>query len=72
MFSLEKVVAKVRQHYHTNMIDINQVRAQLHLISDEKLEESNRNHFLTLVNDVWPRLYGQDAVDHLFGLDKEE
>ncbi len=70
--SIEKLVAKARLFYHMNMIDINQAKAQLHLISDEKLEESNRNHFMTLVNDVWPRLYGQDAVNKLFGFRNEE
>ena len=56
MFSLEEFVAKVRLHYHANRIDINNTLNQLHLMSDERNEESNKKHCMILVNDVWPRL----------------
>ena len=56
MFSLEKAVAKVRFHYHANRIDINNTLNQLHLMSDERNEESNRKHCMILMTDVFPRL----------------
>lgn len=56
MFSLEKIVAKARLYYHANRIDINNTLNQLHLMSDEKNEESNRRHCMILATDVWPRL----------------
>ena len=56
MFSLEGMVAKVRLHYHANWIDINNTLNQLHLMSDERNEESNKKHCMILVNDVLPRL----------------
>ena len=63
---LAKYVAKAREGYHTNMIELVNVGNQLKLISDEKAENANKHHTMTLVNDVWPRLYGKEAVDALF------
>lgn len=56
MFSLEKIVATIRLHYHANVIDINNTLNQLHLMSDERNEESNCRHCMILATDVWPRL----------------
>lgn len=64
--SLSKTVAKLREIYHTNMTDVVNVLNQLHIIKDEKADEYNKRHVMTLVEDVWPRLYGQEAVDNLF------
>ena len=62
MFSLERVIAKVRLHYHANRIDINNALNQLHLMSDERNEESNKKHVMILFTDVYPRLLGRDIL----------
>ena len=59
-------VAKAREVYHMNMIELVNVGNQLKLIKDEKAEDMNKRHVMTLVNDVWPRLYGKEAVDAVF------
>lgn len=64
--SISKVVAKAREVYHTNMVDVVNAANQLHIINDEKAEELNKHHVMTLVEDVLPRVYGQEAVDKLF------
>lgn len=64
--SISMLVAKAREVYHTNMVDVVNAANQLGLIKDEKAEELNKNHVMTLVNDVFPRIYGQEAVDKAF------
>ena len=49
-------VAKMRFMYHANMLDVNNVLNQMHLMSDEKAEKNNRRHTMTIVNDILPRL----------------
>lgn len=53
---LAKLVAKARFIYHTNAVEVVNAANQLHIISDEKAEEMNKNHVMTLFNDVMPRL----------------
>lgn len=69
--NIPKLVAKARLVYHANMLDVNSVLNQLHIISDEKHEESNRKHAMTIFTDIFPIIYGQDAVDALFGKEEE-
>lgn len=59
-------VAKMRLNYHANVVEINNVLNQLHIISDEKAEEIAKKHVMIIVNDVLPRIFGQKAVDELF------
>lgn len=56
MFSLERLVAKIRLYYHANCLDINNALNQMHLMSDEKNEESNEKHAMIIFTDVYPRL----------------
>lgn len=63
---LPRKVAMVRMIYHVNMIDVINVGNQLGLIKDEKAEERNKHHVMTLINDVWPRIFGEAAVNKLF------
>lgn len=56
MFSLERLIAKIRLHYHANCLDINNALNQMHLMSDEKNEESNKKHVMIIFTDVCPRL----------------
>lgn len=60
---IANVVARIRRVYHENMVSIVNAGNQLHLIKDEKAEEANMNHVMTLVNDIYPRIYGQEAID---------
>lgn len=62
---LAENVAKARLAYHANMVDLVNVGNQLGLIKDEKAEDMNRKHVMTLIEDVLPRIYGQAAVDKL-------
>lgn len=54
--NLPKIVAKMRLRYHANMIDVVNVGNQLGIISDEKAEEMNKNHAMTIFTDILPRL----------------
>ena len=60
------IVAKAREVYHTNIVDVVNAANQMHLIKDDKAEELNKHHVMTLMNDIYPRIYGQEAVDKLF------
>lgn len=42
---ITKTVARLRLVYHLNAIDFCNVANQLHLLSDEKAELKNKNHF---------------------------
>lgn len=53
---MPKIVAKMRFVYHSNMLDVVNVLNQLHIISDDKAEMKNKNHFMTIVTDILPRL----------------
>ena len=66
--SLARNIAKARMIYHVNMVELVNIGNQLGLIKDEKAEEANKHHVMTLVEDVWPRIYGQDVVAKLFEL----
>lgn len=57
--NLPKTVANMRYHYHLNMIDVCNALNQLHLMSDEKAENRNKNHVMIIFNDCLPRL-GKD------------
>lgn len=64
--SLARKIAKARMVYHTNMVELVNVGNQLGLIKDEKAEKANKHHVMTLITDVWPRIYGEAAVAKLF------
>ena len=49
-------IAVARFWYHANMTSIVNVANQLYILSDEKAEEANKNHTMTIVNDIIPRL----------------
>lgn len=51
-----RLVAKVRFNYHANACSVVNVLNQLGLMSDEKAEARNKNHVMTIVNDICPRL----------------
>ena len=61
------IVTKAREVYHTNMVSVVNAANQLKIIKDEKAEELNKNHVMTLITDVYPRLYGKESVEKLFG-----
>ena len=52
---ITKAVAKLRLGYHLNMIDLCNVANQLHLLSDEKADLANKNHFKECL-DCYDRL----------------
>lgn len=56
MFSLERLAAKIRLYYHANCLDINNTLNRMHLMSDERNEESNKKHAMIIFTDVYPRL----------------
>lgn len=64
--NIPKLVAKVRLIYHANMLDVNNVLNQLHIISDQQAEQSNKNHTMTIVTDILPRIFGKETVDKFF------
>lgn len=66
MMDIAIIVAKARETYHTNMTSVVNAANQLKLISDEKANLLNKRHVMTLVNDVWPRLYGEETIAKLF------
>lgn len=64
--NLPDLVTWLRFKYHANMLDVNNVLNQLGLRSDEKAEEAGKYHCMTIFNDIFPRLYGEEAVRKLF------
>lgn len=60
---LAEKVAKMRMSYHLNAIEVNNVLNQLHIRGDEKAEQIAKDHVMTLFNDIFPRLYGKEALD---------
>ena len=56
IMGINETIAKIRFKYHANMLDINGVLNQLHLMSDDKCEESNKRHCMTIFNDIFPRM----------------
>ncbi len=62
---LSTIVAKCRLWYHAEAIELNNVLNQLHIRKDDIAEDKAADHMLTIVNDILPRLYGKEAVDHL-------
>ena len=56
--SLPELVTELRFKYHTNMLDVVNVANQLHILSDEKAERMNRNHCMTIFEDLLPRMTG--------------
>ena len=67
MFNLPKTVAKIRLKYHMEMLDVNNILNQLGIMSDEKCEERQKYHTMTIFGDIFPRL-GWDVSE----LKKEE
>lgn len=63
---LSTTVAKMRLVYHAEAIEINNVLNQLHIRNDDVAEECAKKHTMEIVNDILPRIYGQEAVDDLF------
>ena len=56
-------IAVMRFWYHANMTSIVNVANQLHILSDNKAEEMNKNHTMTIVNDIIPRLSKETLKD---------
>jgi hypothetical protein len=48
------------------MIDLVNAGNQIGLIKDEKAERINRDHVMTIMTDILPRIYGQALIDALF------
>lgn len=57
-------VARMRFVYHSNMVNVVNVLNQLNIIPDNKAEEMNKNHTMTIITDILPRL-GYD-VEKIF------
>ena len=64
--NIPDLVTILRFKYHANMLDVNNVLNQLGLRSDDKANEIGRRHCMTIFNDIFPRLFGWDAVKKLF------
>lgn len=62
---MPKIIAMMRFHYHANMVDVNNVLNQLHIISDDKAEVANMHHVMTLFNDIFPRIYGEETFNKI-------
>ena len=62
--SLPEKVAIMRFKYHANMLDAVNVLNQLHILSDERAEKMNKNHAMTIVTDLLPRITGK-TVDEI-------
>ena len=61
--SMATRIAKMRLHFHASACDWNNVLNQLHVISDEKAEIRNKNHVMTIMSDILPRLgYDTEAI----------
>ncbi len=54
--TLSTMVAKMRFKFHANAVDWNNVLNQLNIISDDKAEAKIKDHVMTIVNDILPRL----------------
>ena len=57
MLSIDRAVAVLRGYYHAMAVDLNGALGQLGLISQEKWESSNWQHFCTVAMEVYPRLH---------------
>lgn len=53
---ITKRVAKMRLNHHANMVSLNNVLNQLHIISDETAEQRNKDHVMIILTDIAPRL----------------
>ena len=54
--SLSQKVAWMRLKYHANFVEMVNACNQLHILSDDKAEETNKRHVMVVVNDILPRL----------------
>ena len=63
--SLPEVVAIARFKYHSNMLDIVNVANQLGFITNDKAEEMNKHHCMTIMTDILPRLTGLSVEEIL-------
>lgn len=68
--SLPEKVAIMRFKYHANMLDVVNVLNQLHILSDERAEKMNKNHTMTIVTDLLPRITGK-TVDEILETKEE-
>ena len=66
-----EALARVRLHYHANLLEVNNVLNQLGIRNDDKAEEVAKHHVMTIINDCLPRIYGQKAVDDMMDARKE-
>ena len=48
-------IARIRLKYHMNMLDVYNSLNQLHLVSDERADNANRDHFKKCI-DCFNRL----------------
>ena len=67
---MAETVAKMRFKYHLEAIEMNNVLNQLGIRSNAKADECAKRHFMTLIEDVMPRL-GYDTSS-LFVENEEE
>lgn len=66
--SLPAFIAALRFKWHANMVDVVNAANQLHLISDDKAEELNKKHVMTIFTDIIPRIEKenlQELVDSM-------
>ena len=68
--SLPEKVAIMRFKYHANMLDVVNVLNQLHILSDERAEKMNKNHTMTIVTDLLPRITGK-TIDEILETKEE-
>lgn len=54
--NIPKLVTIARYAYHLNAIDANNVLNQLKIRKDDKAEVVAKKHFVTIVEDILPRL----------------
>lgn len=62
MKDIADVITKVRFMYHSNACSVNNALNQMHIISDEKANERNKNHVTVILADILPRL-GKDTSE---------
>lgn len=67
---IAEMVTKLRYRYHLEAIELNNVLNQLGIRSDNKADECAKNHFMTLLTDIAPRM-GYDTSS-LFVENEEE
>ena len=60
---IPEAIARMRYHYHSNMIDFVNGMHQLGLSKNKRANALNKHHFLVIAEDILPRIYGKEAVE---------